>query len=96
MLHEVQHFFNAGMMLQSWNRTFIILILKKENPKLTIDFRSISLCNTTYKCVAKVLVNNLQSILPSIIYMEQSAFVHGREIAHNIPMAQELMHYMEN
>lgn len=58
------------MMPQSWNRIFITLVPKKENLKHATDSRPISLYNITYKLVAKVLVNKLQLILPSLIFME--------------------------
>lgn len=62
-------------MHKSWNRTYITLIPKKDNPKKSIDYRPISLYSTTHEIVAKILVKSLQPILPSLVSMELGAFV---------------------
>lgn len=69
VIHAMQYFFLTGVIPLDWNRTFITLIPKKPNPKLAIDFQPISLC-TTYKIVAKLLVQRLQPILPHLIFIE--------------------------
>ncbi|KAJ0961246.1 hypothetical protein J5N97_000792 [Dioscorea zingiberensis] len=92
---SIQHFFNIGHMPSSWNRTHICLIPKKKNPKTVTDFRPISLCNTNYKIITKIMSNRLKQILPDIIGIEQTAFVQGRSIFDNILMAQELVHSLE-
>lgn len=37
------------------NATFISLIQKKENPQYFANFRPISLCNTVYKLISKLI-----------------------------------------
>ena len=41
--------------------------------------------------MAKVLVNQLRVILPSLISKEQGAIMPGRSITNNILLAQEIM-----
>jgi hypothetical protein len=49
------------------NETTIVLLSKKEDPKMLKDFRPISLCNVIYKMVSKCLVNRLRSLLNELI-----------------------------
>ena len=47
-----------------------------------------------YKIVAKIPVNILKHILPSIISKEQSAFIPKRLITNNMLVAFEVMHFL--
>lgn len=57
VIHAVQYFFSSGLMSKSWNKTYITFVPKKDNPKQPSNFHAISLYNTAYKIVAKILVN---------------------------------------
>ena len=87
----IKDFFRSGKILKEFNHTFIALIPKVDNPETTSQFRPISLCNTFYKIVAKVLVNRLRPILERIIHPVQSAFVSQRAIHDNILLAHEVI-----
>jgi len=62
-----------------------------DNPETTTQFRPISLYNTFYKILAKILVNRLCLILKRIIHPTQGAFVPHRSIHNNILLAHEAM-----
>ena len=75
--------------------TLILLLPKKEAPHSFADFRPISLCNFINKVFTKILSNRLKVVLPTIISLEQSGFVSGRDIADNILLAQELVNSID-
>jgi hypothetical protein len=51
----------------STNSTFLALIPKEKGASNFNRFRSISLCNTSYKILTKIIANILKTILPHII-----------------------------
>jgi len=42
------------------NATTIALIPKVANPSRVKDFMPISYCNTSYKCIAKIIANRVE------------------------------------
>ncbi|XP_021757463.1 uncharacterized protein LOC110722503 [Chenopodium quinoa] len=96
VVSAVQHFFAHGYMLKEWNRTFLVLLPKVENPELISQFRPIGLCNVIYKCVAKCLTGRLRLVLPSLVADYQNAFVLGRLLSDNTLIAHEVINFMNN
>lgn len=88
----VQRFMEEGCLDERMNVTNLCLITKKHKPEKLVDFRPISLCNTVYKIISKVLSKRLKRILPGIISETQAAFVKGRLITDNILLAHEMVH----
>lgn len=87
-------FFNTGQMDAKINATHIALIPKCNALGSVSKFRPISVCNVMYKLLSKVLASRLKEILPSIISLNQSAFVLGRLITDNVSAAYETLHSM--
>ena len=56
------------------------------------QYRPISLCNTVYKIVSKVLVQRIRPLLPNLISPMQAVFLKGRKGSDNVIIAQELVH----
>eukprot|EP00253_Pinus_taeda_P034910 PITA_34910 len=78
--------------LKALNTTFISLIPKQELAQTPDRFRPISLCNVVYKIISKVVANRLKPLLPTLVSVEQSGYVEGRQILNNIIQAHEVVH----
>ena len=55
-------------------------------------FRPISLCNASYKILAKLLANRLKLLLGKLISPLQGGFVKGRHLVDNVIQVQEAIH----
>lgn len=89
----IKFFIVSGCLLKEVNVTAIALVPKGSNPTSMNDYRPISCCNTTYKCISKILAGRLKVVLPDLISQSQSSVVPGRtgrSIGDNILTAQEL------
>ena len=73
------------------NKAYIILLPKVEGAELIGDFRTISLSNSIYLIIAKVLANRLRLVLLALISPFQSAFLQGRQMSDSIVMAEEIV-----
>lgn len=82
----------GGIVLKDFNNTFIALIPKKVEFNSFDDFCPISLCNTIYKIISKVMANRLKPILELVISSEKSAFAPGKSIYEGIILAHEVVH----
>jgi hypothetical protein len=78
------------------NQTDICLIPKVNQPEYVRQFRPISLCNTNYKIVSKVIVDRLKECIAHLVSPFQTGFVPGRNIHENIVVAKEMAHSMHH
>jgi len=92
----IRSFFLEEKLLKQVNHTLIALIPKVDNPTTTAQFRPISLCNSLYKIIAKILVNRMRPVLGKIIDPVQSAFVPNRSIHDNILLTHEVINKFRN
>lgn len=92
----MKDYFESNNMPPQWKETLIVLIPKTNNADCPEKFRPISLCQSTYKIVAKILVGRLKGLLPGLISKEQGAFVPNRTISDHCLLAQEVINKFQN
>ena len=91
---EVKQIFITAKKPGYLNETLITLIPKCKCPESLNNFRPISLCNSIYKAVIKVIVARIRPLLNEIISPFQFAFMPGRKGIDNAIIVQELIHSM--
>lgn len=93
MMDLFHDFFSNKIVNKSLNATYVALIPKKVHWTKVSDHRLISLTTSIYKILAKVIYERIKQVLPSTIDLQQSAFIHGRQIIDPIIVANELVDY---
>lgn len=93
--NEVKGIFDKGYVLSYLNETLISLIPKCQNLEALSNYRPISLCNSVYKIVTKILVARIRLLLNKLISLMQTAFVPGKRGINNVLIAQELFHALD-
>jgi hypothetical protein len=90
----VESVWHNPSLIEDVNKTDICLIPKVDSPEYVTQFIPISLCNTNYKIVSKVIVERLKECIATLISPFQTGFVPGRNIHENIVIAKEMAHTM--
>ena len=88
----IQENFETGSILMEWAITNIVLVSKIAHPESVTQF--ISLCNTLYKLVSRIIVQRLKPYLAEIINPYQAGFVPGRRTSDNIILVEEIIHFL--
>ena len=76
----VCNIFRGTTSVKSVNSILIVSIPKVVQPESLYNFWPISLFNILYKLIAKVIVNQIQSLLPNLISPNHVSFVIDRHI----------------
>ena len=71
---------------------YLALVPKKSNPSTFNRYHPISLCNSSYKIITKIISNRIKEVLPIIISENQGGFVPNRQIIDNVIIVQEAIH----
>jgi len=79
VVNVVKKVFMERKVLKYLNKTHIALIPKIQGPETIGNYRPISLCNTVYKIITKIIVARLRPHLDKLISPHQTVFVPGRK-----------------
>ena len=76
-------------------RGIVFLIPKKgKEPTLLKNWRPLTLLNTDYKILAKVMANRIKPVLQYVIAETQTGFMEGRHIGENIRRTMDLVSHV--
>jgi len=96
LLDCYQYSFDQGVMSSSQRNGVITLLPKKDkDPFFVTNYRPISLLNTDYKIIAKLMANRLKLCLYQIINEDQTGFMKGRHIGSNIRTIIDMIEYCD-
>ena len=77
--------FDSGLLSIDQRRAILCLLPKaKKDLRFLKNWRPLSILNTDYKLLAKALATRLQSVIGSLIGLDQSGYIKGRFIGENI------------
>ena len=86
--------FENGELSIDQKRGVITLVPKKDKDgRFLKNWRPISLLNTDYKILTKLLANRLQNVLPEIISNDQVGYIKKRFIGDNIRIIDDIIDY---
>ena len=92
-----EHVFINGQLTKSMKLSYITLICKNEKvPQLCKNYRPISLLNTDYKIITKILSNRLRNFLPMLIHRDQSCSVKNRSIQDNCHYIRDIVDHIHD
>jgi hypothetical protein len=84
-------FQSGDVQLHPLNQAHMVLLPKRDDVITADGFRPISLQATVLKILYKMLTNRIQSIIPTLVTLDESGFIRGREITANFAYAAELV-----
>ena len=70
-------------------------IYKKNDPNEIANYRPITILNTDYKILTKVLAIRLAQVAPSLLHKSQAGFVPGRKITDQTKLVELMVAYAE-
>lgn len=92
LVYLVQDFFKFGSPLLRINKTFIVLIPKKEIHKILLTLEKLAFAMSVTRLFLKwLLIARLREVLERIISHFQSAFVKGGMVTDNYIVAHEVL-----
>ena len=96
MIRSFNFAYDNGSLLISQRRGIITPIPKPNKDTTLLDnLRPISLLNTDYKILTKVIAKRLEKVLPKVINPDQTGYVKNRYIGENVRLISDIMTFPE-
>ncbi len=96
LLDSYNYSLEKGSLSISQRQAVITLIDKPgKDRSILSNWRPISLLNTDYKLLTKILAERVKAILPSIISPSQTGYITGRSTSDSIRLIQDIIHLSE-
>lgn len=92
VVEEIKKCFETKKFPEFLNKTNVVLIPKIQGLETIGNYYSISLCNTVYKMITKIIVAKLRPMLDKLVSLVQSVFVLGGKGVDNAIIVQEIIH----
>ena len=73
------------------NKALLVLIPKCQAAEQVGDFRPISLSNSLYLIIGKALANRLREVINSLVRLDQTTFIPGRQMVDRVVIAEEIV-----
>lgn len=91
IMKMVDDFYISDFLDVENNVTFISRIPKKEGTLRIMDFRQIRLVSGTYKIISKIQADKMKEVLISVISLNQSVFIGGRQSMDGVLIANNAL-----
>ena len=91
VVSKMEELHTGRCQMESLNKFYLFLLPNTAGAERIGHFRPISLFNSIYLIIAKVLANNLREVLDGLISPFQSDFIRGRQMIDSIVLAEEMV-----
>ena len=93
VVESLNEAYTQGELSESQKQGVLTLLYKKGDKRNLDNWRPISLLNTDYKIIARVMSHRLQKVLHKIIASDQTGYIKGRSASDNLRLVQDIIDY---
>lgn len=90
--HLITQLFEGSRDIAPFNTTLIVLIPKTKQSRYIDDWRLISLYNTTYEILSKIICLRLKPFMPILLPLIKGVFTMGKGAIDNTSIVYEIIH----
>ena len=92
LISSFNYSYECGELSHSQKQAVITLIHKQDKDRLDLEnWRPISLLNTDYKILSKVLTHRLHDVIPKLVLITQSGYVKGRFMSDTVRTLHDII-----